>query len=100
MTNPRPPTIVGVSYSTRGGDISRIDDTGYLIDPITLPLPRFWIPGGQEFVWPGGTEDFSLSGEAMVAEHRYIGDDSLIVTVTHLELRFPEFSPARPASRT
>ena len=41
--------------------------------------------GALKFEWPGGVEGVRISGSASMAEHRYIGDNDVVLDVTHLD---------------
>lgn len=43
------------------------------------------ISGGLSFEWPLGVEGISIAGTPTLAEHRYIGDDDIVLQVTHAD---------------
>lgn len=45
--------------------------------------PVLSIPNGDEFIWPLGIEGFTLSGSAALGIHKYLGDNNVVVQVTH-----------------
>lgn len=41
--------------------------------------------GSLKFEWPLGVEGVTISGQPTLAEHRYIGDNDIVLDVTHLD---------------
>lgn len=41
--------------------------------------------GTLKFEWPLGVEGITISGQATAGEHRYIGDNDIVLDVTHLD---------------
>jgi hypothetical protein len=61
------------------------DDTARYIAAPGVDFYRPWlsIPGGDSFVWPGGVEGFSCRIDPTLGIHSYIGDNAVVVDVTH-----------------
>jgi len=68
-----------------GGGVYRIGDDSakYTIPPNWFEHPSLSVPGGATFVWPLGIEGFRLTGTAQLGIHRYIGENEVVVQVTH-----------------
>jgi hypothetical protein len=77
---PTPITILGVTPATAG---YKTDGAAYVIPLGRFQRPRFYVIGGLEFEWPGGTEGLMLAGNATLAEHLYIGDNVAELQVVH-----------------
>lgn len=82
VTNPHPFNPFLKDDDPNRGDEN--DDAYYTL----LPGVNFWrpwlrVPSGPAFVWPLGIEGFSLSVEPQLGVHRYIGDNAVVVDVTH-----------------
>ena len=63
------------------------DPARYVVDKDRIRKPRFFIIGGDEFVFPVGTEGFRISGQPTNAEHRYLDDNALVVRTMHRDAR-------------
>lgn len=72
------------------------DPAKYLIRPSRFDHPRLSIVGGAEFVWPLGIEGATISGQARLAEHFYIGDNSAVLQVMHRDDRRIELTGQFP----
>lgn len=61
------------------------DDTARYVAQPGVDFYRPWlsIPGGDSFVWPGGVEGFTCRIDPTLGIHRYIGDNAVVVDVTH-----------------
>lgn len=60
--------------------------------------PWLMVPGGAAYVWPLGTEGFTLTGLTDVAIHKYIGDDEIDVNVMHRDEPRFEMSGLMPGN--
>jgi hypothetical protein len=62
----------------------RDDSARYLLAPgLDFERPWLTIPGGMAFVWPGGIEGFTCRIDPTLGIHKYIGDNAVVVDVTH-----------------
>jgi hypothetical protein len=60
------------------------DSARYLLAPgVDFFRPWLTIPGGVAFVWPGGVEGFTCRIDPTLGIHKYIGDNAVVVDVTH-----------------
>lgn len=60
------------------------DSARYIKIPGTeFVRPWLMIPGGAAFIWPGGIEGFTCRIDPTLGVHRYIGDNAVVVDVTH-----------------
>jgi hypothetical protein len=60
------------------------DDAYYVLIPgVNFWRPWIRVPSGPAFVWPLGVEGFNLTVEPQIGVHRYIGDNAVVVDVTH-----------------
>jgi hypothetical protein len=72
LTQPKKPT----------GDAD--DSSRYILTPgIEFYRPWLSVPGGASFVWPGGVEGFTCRIDPSLGIHRYIGDNAVVIDVTH-----------------
>lgn len=55
----------------------------FLIPKRRIEKPTLAIVGGDQFVWEAGLEGVRISGNATIAEHRYLGDNAVVGFVTH-----------------
>lgn len=80
----------GIGATRPAGVFSDGGDTAkYIIQLRRFERPRFWMPGGVEFVWPLGVEGLRLTGSNKLGVHTYIGEKDASVQVLHRdEARF------------
>lgn len=72
----------------RQGVYGRAEDPAkFLVKLGRFVRPTLSIVGGDEFSWPLGVEGIVISGSATLAEHKYIGDNAIIVQIMHLDDR-------------
>jgi hypothetical protein len=93
------PPVIGdsVGESRPGGFFGRTTDTAkYVVDPSRFERPRLSIVNGDEFEWPVGTEGVRIHGSASLAMHKYLGDNAVVVQVTHRDERHLEMSGEFP----
>lgn len=77
-----------ITAGLKKGVLGEADPARLVVPKGRYAQPKFECPGGTpSFIWPGGTEGVHISGSASIAEHRYIGDNKLIVDVTHRDAR-------------
>jgi TP901 family phage tail tape measure protein len=94
-----PPVIkneIGDNITKPGRFGIATDPAKYLIALRRFERPKLSVPGGGEFEWPIGTEGVRIHGNATLAEHHYIGDDSVALRVMHLDDRRIEMSGMFP----
>jgi hypothetical protein len=85
-----PPTIsdfIGEGDKRKGLYGPTTDPAKFVIDRSRFLRPTLLVPGGPTFEWPLGVEGIRVSGSAQIAEHKFIGDDSPSLQVTHLDDR-------------
>lgn len=85
-----PPEIdntVGSTVSRRGVFGGDDDPAKYVIERRRFERPFLSIPGGDMFEWPGGIEGLQIAGNATLAEHKYIGDNAVVLQVMHRDDR-------------
>lgn len=59
------------------------DSAKFIVQLRRFKRPRLRAPNGDKFVWPLGTEGVTLTGQAKLGIHTYIGDDRAEVQVIH-----------------
>ena len=74
------------------------DPSRYTIYPKWFEHPSIQIPNGAAFVWPLGTEGFRISGSATLGIRKYMGDNAVVVQVTHTDERRIELSGMFPGN--
>lgn len=82
-----PPTIkdfIGMGDKRVGVYLNTNDPAKLLVERKRYERPVLRA-GGLSFEWPVGVEGIRISGSASVAEHRYIGDNDIVLDVTHLD---------------
>jgi hypothetical protein len=76
---------------------SNIDVVKRLVADSGLKFQRPWLSaGGLKFTWPVGTEGFRVTGTALTALHRYIGDNVAVADVIHFNEGHIEMSGTLP----
>lgn len=63
------------------------DPAKYVIERRRFERPSISVPGGPSFEWPLGVEGIVISGSATLAEHKYIGDNAVVLQVMHRDDR-------------
>lgn len=83
MVRDDPAALLGSGVIRRTGDTAKL-----LYGRGRYQQPKLEVPGTNlSFIWPGGTEGIRIFGAATVAEHKYIGDNKLVVQVTHRDAK-------------
>lgn len=76
---PTPPRVSIPSTRIRAFDTAR-----YIAVPgVDFAQPYLSIPGGRAFVWPLGTEGFEVTDQAELGRHKYLGEITIDIDVTH-----------------
>lgn len=82
-----PPTInnfLGKGVQRPGFFENTNDPAKLLVSPKRYERPVLR-SGSLKFEWPLGVEGITFSGQATLAEHTYIGDNDIVLDVTHLD---------------
>ena len=84
-----PPVISphSIGEDKRPGVFGGEETAAFLIQRARIDSPSLAVPGGVTFTWDAGLEGFVVSGQATVAEHKYIGDNAVVGFVTHRDSR-------------
>jgi hypothetical protein len=68
----------------RVGVFGLVDDpTKRVVGMDRYERPTLRVPNGITFEWPIGVEGIRFAGSATMAEHKYIGDNDVVLQVTH-----------------
>lgn len=88
-TGPHPPVISKPVGATNPPGVFGygINEAAYVVGLGRFQRPRIINPNGSDFVFPLGTEGFSIRGSAELAHHKYIGDNAAVIEVTHMDDR-------------
>jgi len=66
----------------------QVDPAQYIVERSRFQRPTLRIPpNGPKYEWPIGVEGLRIEGATGLAEHRYLGDNAPVVTVTHRDAR-------------
>lgn len=82
-----PPVIdnfLGKGDKSKGFYETQNDPAKLLISSTRYERPTLRA-GNLKFEWPLGVEGITISGQPTLAEHRYIGDNDIVLDVTHLD---------------
>jgi len=83
-----PPVIrTEIGRGASRGVFGRTTDPAKLLIAPSRYVRPYLKSGALKFEWPLGVEGLRVAGQASVAEHRYLGDNALVVDVTHLDAR-------------